>query len=71
MAVFQFQQAAIELTFVTGVDESGEPMYKKSSLRNIRETATADQLNGVVQAIASLSGDTVMEAVKSQKQYIL
>ncbi len=71
MANFQFQQAGLELTYAAGQDENGNTILKKSSLRYIREAATADQLNTVAQAVASLSGYSFMEAVKTQKQYIL
>jgi Protein of unknown function (DUF1659) len=43
------------VSYETGMNEKGEPIFKTKTYSNVIEEATADQLHQVAQALASLS----------------
>lgn len=45
----------LRVRYETGINEKGEPIFKKKSYSNVLEAATADQLFAVAQSLASLS----------------
>jgi len=45
----------LRLTYETGIGEGGKPIFKSKTYGSVVETATADQLYQVGQALASLS----------------
>lgn len=45
----------LRLTYETGLDGKGQPIFKSKTYSNVVETATADQLHQVGQALGSLS----------------
>ncbi|WP_071393038.1 DUF1659 domain-containing protein [Bacillus tuaregi] len=45
----------LQLTFETGMNESGKPILKRKTYAGVVDSATADQLYQVGQALASLS----------------
>ena len=45
------------VSYETGLNEKGEPIFKTKTYSNVKEEATADQLYSVGQALASLSND--------------
>ncbi|WP_141432382.1 DUF1659 domain-containing protein [Bacillus sp. 03113] len=49
----------LRITFETGLNEKGEPIFKAKTFSNIKKEATADQLYSVAQAIASISAYTL------------
>ncbi|MFF5994583.1 DUF1659 domain-containing protein [Lysinibacillus sp. KU-BSD001] len=71
MAVYQFQNATFTLKFLTGQNAEGESVYKKVTYRNIVETVTADQLNTVALALASLTDFELVDVEKTEKQYVM
>ena len=71
MPEFQFQQAALVLNFLTGVDAKGEPVYKKTTYRHVAEHAAAEQLQNIATAIAGLTSNPVADVEKTEKQIII
>ncbi|MBY0122287.1 DUF1659 domain-containing protein [Bacillus sp. S/N-304-OC-R1] len=58
-------ETRLRLSFETGLNEKGEPMFKTKTLGNVKKTATADQIHQVAQAIASLSSDPLSTVVRN------
>lgn len=54
MPNFNFENAALQLQFILGVDEQGKTIKKKQTIQNIAPTATASDLNAFAQAYATL-----------------
>lgn len=71
MPEFQFQQAALVLNFLTGVDAEGDAVYKKTTYRNVAEHAAAEQLQNIALAIDGLTSYDVVNVEKSEKQIII
>lgn len=57
MAEATIIDSRLRLTFETGLNDKGEPMYKQKTYSNIQKTATADQLSQAAQAIGGLSAN--------------
>lgn len=55
MAQFSLESATGKLTFITGVNDEGEVVFKAKSYRHINVNATADQLSTGFGALADLS----------------
>jgi hypothetical protein len=53
----------LQIRFEVGIDGDGKPIYKTKSYTNVKESATADQLYPVAEALASLSNNT-LDSVK-------
>lgn len=62
MAQFNFENASLRLYFETGIDEQGQPIVTSKTFQNVRETVSANQIENVVTAIASLTKDPVSAA---------
>lgn len=61
MAVANLYETKLRMTFETGMDEKGKPIYKAKTLNNIKKEATTDQLFQVAQALSSLSNDSLFK----------
>jgi hypothetical protein len=54
MAAENLTDSSLKLTFETGVDENGEPIFKSKSLNNVKLSATPDQLYVIASALYPL-----------------
>ncbi|MDP4105685.1 MAG: DUF1659 domain-containing protein [Bacillota bacterium] len=61
MAVANLYETKLRMTFETGMDEKGKPIYKAKTLNNIKKEATTDQLFQVAQALSVLSNDSLFK----------
>jgi hypothetical protein len=57
MALAILKESSIRLTFETGMDEKGEPVYKGKTYANIRKEATVEQVDQAAKALGGLSGN--------------
>lgn len=57
MAMATLAATKLRLTFSTGVDSTGAPVYKVKTFNNIKKEATTDQLFQTAQALGVLSND--------------
>ncbi|MEH7126505.1 DUF1659 domain-containing protein [Bacillus sp. JJ1773] len=64
-------ETRLRLTFETGLNEKGEPIFKSRTFGNVKKMATADQLFQAATAIASLSKDSLSTIVKNDSFDIL
>lgn len=55
----------LRLSFETGLNDKGEPVYKTKTFGNVKKTATADQLYQVSQAISQLCSDPLVTVVRN------
>ena len=55
MATQMMTSSKLQISYETGVDEKGNPIFKTKTYSNVKEEATADQLLQVAQGLASLS----------------
>ena len=55
MAEAIMTSSKLQLSYETGVNEKGDPIFKTKTYSNIKEEATADGLYQVAQALSSLS----------------
>lgn len=62
MALFTFENASLKVFFEAGVDHEGQPIFTTKTYQNVRESATADQIHAVAEAINSLSSSPVLKA---------
>ncbi|QED49685.1 DUF1659 domain-containing protein [Cytobacillus dafuensis] len=65
MAQARMFDTKLRLSFETGLNEKGEPIFKSKTFGNVKNTATADQLHQVAQAIAALSNDPLAAVVRN------
>ena len=56
MAAFNFENATLRLSYVTGVDENGKAIVTSKTYRNLRANVEATDALAVAQALSSLSG---------------
>lgn len=61
MAAANLYETKLRMTFETGMDEKGKPIYKAKTLNNIKKEATTDQLFQVAQAFSALSNDSLFK----------
>ncbi|WML54859.1 DUF1659 domain-containing protein [Neobacillus sp. PS3-12] len=61
MAAANLYETKLRMTFETGMDEKGKPIYKAKTLNNIKKEATTDQLFQVAQALSALSNDSLFK----------
>ncbi|MDN4492452.1 DUF1659 domain-containing protein [Ureibacillus aquaedulcis] len=64
MAAFNFDSAAIRISYVTGVDEQGKSVITSKTYRNVRNNVEASEILTVVQAISSLTSHNFLLAEK-------
>jgi len=64
MAIIDFKQAVVRLTFETGYTHDGKVIKKSSSYRNVNQAATADQLGEVVGILSGFSSRPLLAAEK-------
>ncbi len=64
MAIIDFKQAVVRLTFEAGYTQDGKVIKKSKSYRNVNESATADQLNNVTSILSGFSSRTLLAAEK-------
>ena len=55
MAAFNFENATLRLSYVTGIDEIGKAIVTTKAYRNLRENVEASEVLAVAQALSSLS----------------
>ncbi|WP_338452919.1 DUF1659 domain-containing protein [Niallia oryzisoli] len=55
MAQTLIKSMKLRLTYETGIDEGGKPIFKTKTYSGVVESATADQFYQIGQALASLS----------------
>ena len=55
MAEAIMTSSKLQVSYETGVDEKGNPIFKTKTYSNVKEEATADGLLQVAQGLASLS----------------
>jgi len=55
MAQAIMTSSKLKLSYETGLDDKGQPIFKSKTYANVVEAATADQLQQVGQALSSLS----------------
>ena len=55
MAQAIMTSSKLQVSYETGVDEGGNPIFKTKTYANVKEEATADGMYQVAQALASLS----------------
>ncbi|MGP7817826.1 DUF1659 domain-containing protein [Niallia sp. 01092] len=65
MAQAMFNESMLKLVFQNGVKENGEANLVSKSFRNVKETATPDEMMQVVDAIASIVALPLYSAVKN------
>lgn len=65
MAQALLMYTKLQLSFETGLNEKGEPVFKTRTYSNVKETATPDQLFLAAQAIASLSTDPLASIIQN------
>lgn len=64
MAAFNFDSAALKISYVTGLDEQGKAIVTSKTYRNVRDNVEASAVLSVVQAISSLSSYDYLFAEK-------
>ncbi|PYF07358.1 DUF1659 domain-containing protein [Ureibacillus chungkukjangi] len=55
MAAYNFENATLRLSYVTGVDENGKAIITSKTYRNLQENVEAADVLVVAQALSSLS----------------
>ncbi|MBM7609937.1 hypothetical protein JOD29_003213 [Lysinibacillus composti] len=70
MATFNFQNATLKISYETGVDEAGKPVFTSKTYNNVRENVTPTQVAAVIQGIASLSNYPLSAALKTETEEI-
>lgn len=55
----------LRLSFETGLNEKGEPVFKTKTFGNVKKTATPDQLFEVAQAISAICSDQLATVVRN------
>lgn len=68
MAIYTFQNAALKISYETGVDEFGKSIVSSKTYNNVRDNIQPDQLLAVVQGIGSLSNYPIIEAIKTEAE---
>ncbi|MBX9971651.1 DUF1659 domain-containing protein [Cytobacillus firmus] len=61
----------LRLVFETGLNGQGKPVYKSKTYKSVKQSATADQLFTVGQAIAGLSSYPLTELNRNDSFEIL
>jgi len=64
MAIIDFKQAVVRLTFDAGLTQDGKVIKKSKSYRNVNESATADELANVTSILSGFSSRTLLAAEK-------
>ena len=54
MANYVFQHATMYVNFHVGVDDLGEPIIKRQTIKNVAQSASAADVQVFAQALASL-----------------
>ncbi|WP_077212378.1 DUF1659 domain-containing protein [Bacillus dakarensis] len=71
MAQAVITSSRLALTFETGFNEKGEPIYKTKSYNNIKIEATADQLFQGANALGSLTSNTLVNVERNDNSEII
>ncbi len=64
MAIGDFTEAIVRLTFDVGMTQEGKVLKKASSYRNIHESATAEQLMDMTSILSGFSSYPILAAEK-------
>jgi hypothetical protein len=70
MANFEYKQAVMRLVFEAGITEEGEMKFTSKTYRNLRPSATADQLLAVSDVLAGFSAKGYIGAERVQTMSI-
>ncbi|MED3552041.1 DUF1659 domain-containing protein [Cytobacillus praedii] len=65
MAQALMVDSKIRLSFETGLNDKGEPVYKSKTIGNVKKAASADQIHETAQALASLCNDPLVTVVRN------
>lgn len=65
------KDSKLQMVFETGLNGQGKPVLKSKTYSNIKQSATADQLFSVGQAIAGLSKYPLTEINRNDSYFIL
>lgn len=71
MAEAILTKSSLVLTYETGFNEKGEPIYKGKSYSNIKLEATADQLFQAANALGGLSVNTLVGVDRNDSSEII
>lgn len=70
MANAMLKDSSIRLEFETGMNEKGEPIYKRKTYSFIRKEATADQIDQAAKALGGLSANS-LNSVERNDSFII
>jgi hypothetical protein len=65
MAQVLLSESTLKVVFQNGLKENGEPNLVSKSLRNVKESATPEEIIQVVDALSSLVAYTLHSVVKN------
>ena len=65
MAQGIWNESGLKLLFLNGMKENGEPNIVTKTLKDVKETATPDQLMTVAEALSSLVSYSLYSVVRS------
>ncbi|RHW40281.1 DUF1659 domain-containing protein [Neobacillus notoginsengisoli] len=71
MAQALLAESRLRLSFETGVDEKGKPVYKSKTFNNLKKEATPDQMHQAASAIAALCKDPLSTVERTDRSEIL
>lgn len=71
MAQATLAASKLRLTFQTGVDANGKPVYKAKTFNNIKPAATTDQLFQTAQALSVLCNDPMNSVERNDSTDII
>ena len=64
MAIIDFKQAVVRLTFDAGLTLDGKVIKKSSTYRNVKQSATGDLLWEIVSILSGFSSRPILAAEK-------
>lgn len=64
MANVDFKEAVVRLTYDAGLTQDGKMIKKAKTYRNVKQTATADQLSELTGILSSFSSFPIIAAEK-------
>lgn len=70
MAMAQLVDTNFRLVYEIGVDDKGDPIFKRKTYNNVKPASTDDQIFDVAKAIASLSNLTLFTIERADQKEI-
>ena len=71
LAEINVYDTKLRLSFETGMNHKGEPVFKTKTYANVKKASTADELFRFAQAIALLSTDPLAAIVRNDSSDIV